>query len=823
MTVTGEDLDLINKKFSGKEAEKLYGAGLLFNCRQNSGSRIIMDTAFIGEQWVIPNNPETPFIYTGYEKAFGKYADSIIKAKNTVEVITVISKFPNMPRHIYFYVVRDMITGVYDIIDVCHYESYAECHGHIKPQSNGDLFQPGMIIPKDTILAKAPTIDEYGNYRIGKNVNMCFASWPEVEEDQYLMRKGFAKEFTYTQIEKHGKTYNRNDIGINRYGKNGSYKMFPDIGEEVEDGIICSTRQINYTFAASELTEEALKRDLDSDSATPGRGKIIDIDVYVNDEKELENNPNRSQIIYYWMLSKHYHQTIVNELGKIVNNKKNRYSELLKDRYQRSLMLINGDINLANNNGVFEFAYVEFTTAYEACMTDGSKITDRSASKGVCKLIDDEMMPRDKYGNVADIVESPPGIVGRANVSQTYEPELNYIAFFVRKNMAEAASKGIDIQYGIYYEFMKYVDIDNADSNKAWFYSLSEIDKSEFIADIIINGIYIRQSPMFGNVTYEMICYLYDKYDIHPDKVRVQREIKKHGFNKDMLAKVKNKEFSFFFNNKGEIINKYFLPEDVNSEENKQKAREFFGDDEYIYSDEYVTKGENEDSEYLIKDTGNGKTKALMPVKDKTIDEMINENWHDDTTYLVGETEDTIKLSFLTQEPLIIAPKYFVILKHVPEGKLSARYIGSTSPTGLPNKTGKTESNGPISGTPIKYGEMELFNALIRVDPLIVYRNLSVMSKNPALRAKLFNILLFDNPLSYHNIPVPITDVCNDIPAKVFEAYLFCLGLEVIDTEEPDIYSVFDEYDDLTDEQLDEIMRRQYLLYPPTQINRIEG
>src|SRR5574344_2245185 len=130
MSVSKEDLDFLNERFSGDEADKMFSAGLLFDTRQSSGSRLIMSSAFIGEQWVIPKDPGFPFIYTGYENSFGKYADSITKSEATVKVIDVISKFMNMPRHIYFYVVQNILTGVYDVIEIQHYESYAETHGY---------------------------------------------------------------------------------------------------------------------------------------------------------------------------------------------------------------------------------------------------------------------------------------------------------------------------------------------------------------------------------------------------------------------------------------------------------------------------------------------------------------------------------------------------------------------------------------------------------------------------------------------------------------------------------------------------------------------
>ena len=106
MSVEKEDLEMLNKKFGNTKEnpdnwDKIYCAGRLFNTTKNSGARLIMSSAF-QEQCININNPNFPFIYTGSENAFGRYADSITRAENTVRVIAVISKFPTLPRHIYY-------------------------------------------------------------------------------------------------------------------------------------------------------------------------------------------------------------------------------------------------------------------------------------------------------------------------------------------------------------------------------------------------------------------------------------------------------------------------------------------------------------------------------------------------------------------------------------------------------------------------------------------------------------------------------------------------------------------------------------------------
>ena len=69
MSVEKEELEALNEKFSNTPDkpdnwDRIYCAGLLFDTTKNSGSRLIMSSAF-QEQCVILNNPEFPcWIYS---------------------------------------------------------------------------------------------------------------------------------------------------------------------------------------------------------------------------------------------------------------------------------------------------------------------------------------------------------------------------------------------------------------------------------------------------------------------------------------------------------------------------------------------------------------------------------------------------------------------------------------------------------------------------------------------------------------------------------------------------------------------------------------
>ena len=62
MSVSKEELEALNNNFKGEDASKMYASGLLFDTQHNSGARLILASSYVGEQWIIPVNPDFPLI-----------------------------------------------------------------------------------------------------------------------------------------------------------------------------------------------------------------------------------------------------------------------------------------------------------------------------------------------------------------------------------------------------------------------------------------------------------------------------------------------------------------------------------------------------------------------------------------------------------------------------------------------------------------------------------------------------------------------------------------------------------------------------------------
>lgn len=755
MGVTHEQLENIAQKYRGDKASDVM-AGLNFTIPQkDSGSRCHMVTSHL-EQMVMLCDPETPRVFTGYEQPYGQYTDSYKKAEHPLRVVDVLDKFPFKPRWAYLYVVQDMTTGIYDVVEVNHVEKLSEMHGYIRPMTYGDVWLPGTVIPPGSYIYRSENHDNYENYRYGVNAKVCYISVPEVEEDAVVVSRSFANRVRYNNVEEVSILLNANDVLLNLYGDQDTYKCFPDIGEEVKDGILAGRRKYEHRNVASELTRAALRRTRMNDTIFKGDGFVVDIELYVNNTEEIVA-PHRKQLFVYYTMLKTYHENVKRALGKIIHSKQgtNNYTFLLKNMYQRSKDYLDTDQKYNASSGVFEFAYLKILTSSVKCLQEGSKITDRHGGKGViARVLEDDMMPIDEYGVRAEVILSPPGVVSRANIGQSYEHEINFIADHVVRLMK--GSNSLDKKYRLLQKFLNEVQAREGLSFKAYWDSLSIAKKAEVIAEVEAKGIFVHQAPFGDNLKYEGLKALYKTWDVKPTRLRMRRE-----FRDNATARFLKRQ-------------SLKAPEVVQTmEPHLDYSVTPFKEDEFEEEDGYVfPKG------YYIPNPNGGD--PIFEVE-PDISWIHKESAGAEVSAYINEKGSLVR-EYVSQRPVIIAEKYIIVLKHVPDGKFSARALGSTNPLGLPNKTSKTELGGSHSTTPIRCGEMELHNMMIRVDPEMVHRHIATVATNPALRMKLAEMLITQDPFKPHDLPVISEHIENDIPAKELQAFAFCIGFEIDQT-----------------------------------------
>lgn len=765
-----EDMEKLDQTFSGKKIEKALTILNMTFPNKTSGNRAQMFSAHV-EQMNMLNNPEHPRVYTGYENRFGEYADNHKFAEESYEIVGVVEKnYGARNRFAYVYILKNLITNEYSVYENIHYEKLSEVHGYIKPYVQADFLKKGSIIPKGTLISTTNNFDEYGNYNYGINAKVAYMSLPETEEDGQVYSESFVKRNTFCMINKISITLNIGDCLLNMYGDYENYKSFPDVGEEVKDGILLVKRRVNNFNISSELTSDSCMRPMINDQWYYGEGELIDVIIHVNNQEELMKNKHREQLLKYYTIQYNYYKEVLKIIEPIIKDRKNKCSFKMKHLYEQASDYVENfslnsekktKIKFSSNTGVFEFAHITFVLAKTASLSYGYKMTDRFGGKGVCCAIwPDDRMPVDEYGNRADVILSPPGIVARLNIGQNFEHEINYISEILRKRMLFMKR---DEAFELLSSYISDIDLVQGKQLKEYYYNLSEENKDKFIEETKTKGIFVQQPP-FHNISFEQLEYIYNKYNIKVSNVRIKRTFPNSRTTHKMpikVEKLEDEELQFIM-----AVPHRLDPNNIpNPHYPKEKISDGYMFDDFIY----IPDGEG--GYDVIDRTTKDIYKNIISNAD------LYRRIYDRNVGVSVDERGQLVREYITKRPVIISDKYMILLKHNPESKMIVRSLGSVNHLGLPQRTVRSSNIGPYSTTPIKFGEMELNNMLIRVHPALAHRFISTMATNIDLRTRLVSMLLEEDPFEAHDLDIKSEDIVDDIPGVVLDALLFSVGL----------------------------------------------
>lgn len=825
--ITEEEMKYLIDKYSGEQVNKLFTTGLLTHPFESSGPRLHMFSVHYA-QHIMLKNPETPRTFTGWENQFGKYLNSFYKSEKNWEIVAKIVRHQSFPEIAYLLVVREIGTNNYDIIKVSHYEKLSDQHGYLRPFSYMDDKVPGNTIRPGEFVYKANSLDEFGNYRYGRNYKVAYLLIPEVKDDAIVMSETAAKNTTFDLITKTELVINKNDILLNIYGDLKNYKSFPVVGEEVSDkGILIATRKMDKKNLSADFTDMALTNIYYTDNKFGAHGKVVDIDIKVNDVEELQKDLHRQQLFEVYNDQFRYNQEIVNVLQGIVNDKKNRTSDKLDNVLYNARNYISPNVKYSSNSN-FEFAHITIYTCETQTLTQAMKTTNRCGGKAVVSHIwPDEMMPVDEYGRRADVIASANGIIGRANIQQVFEQHINFTSDMIEEKMkkAQTPEKAIEIQNS----YFKYMSPKWGEYNEKADTYRSKKEREEYLDALYKskNGLYVYDPPAFGAIGWDLIKNISKKFKIQPSKVKMCKQYKVTpeiaalydttetiNFVKDFMENytfdtstnvVKKKEGKKTVLGLEKSFNEYTVDDARNQKKNtlKLSAKDYKENswvDDYVWSDDeigYEDIGNAKDDESDLVHYINT-IQELEGQFEK--DDFIMNQCKDKSSFDTSKSkvyrlnEDTIVREFVSKHPIVIGDVYLMILKQLPSAAFSVRSLGSMTPLGLPNKSAKkVEVGKPYGDTANQFSEMDNTDLKNLVDPKKVSRFLAVQSTDPQMRSECAEMLLFGDPTRLHDLPYDDDTIdCDTIPARQLVAYLSAIGLEVGDINEEDPYEFLD-------------------------------
>lgn len=398
---------------------------------------------------------------TGTERKFGKYTFSI-KAPCDMQVVKVIPKYrPGIGKNTInenpysLLVYEDLNTKEIGVIELIPNSISTD----VKHQHFGFVYKykqnvmknlvSGAIIPKDTIIADSPNVDEVGNYCLGVEAQVALMGVPGVIEDGIIVSESFLKKIQTKGLEKRIVQWGKSHYPLNLYGKGDKYKPFPDIGERVrDDGLMFSLRSYDDALAPVEMSKSALENtDYVFDKLVYGipNAKVVDVDVYFNGDKVPATPVGmEEQVDKYYQNLKEYHKSVLEVYNSLFMKRRDNlkitpeFHRMVVESHSYLESIDNPILSKFNNKAAkrgvkklhrrkdIDEWRVEITLEYDIVPNIGFKGTDEHASKGViCGVWKDEDMPTDIDGNRAEVIMDADSTIKRMNIGRLYEQYLN--------------------------------------------------------------------------------------------------------------------------------------------------------------------------------------------------------------------------------------------------------------------------------------------------------------------------------------------------------------------------------------------------------------
>ena len=514
--------------------EHMLGRSLLQPfCNTNSGSRKLMHSTHL-EQRLPLLNPEVPFVQAGYENEFGKYASSFYEADDDYVILAKIQKFPNKPNQHYYLITQNISTGELGLIEKIDYEFITESYGFLYDNSILDQLKPidldsltplnedscniyeDNFIRKGSVYKKSFAYDEYNNRQDGVNLLTAYISTTKNTEDSVIISESAAKKLASPLIKPVTIIINENDILLNIYGDNINYKSFPDIGEEVANGILTAVRREKKEESLFTHSFNRLSDFLVSDDKFMVSGKVIDIDVYCNNPETINTSLYNTQIKQYNDNKLRYMNEVVSVVKNIqdANNNELKMSYELQKFLYESNNILNG-MQYINDNKPFTGTILKITVLEENQIKVGDKVSDRHGGKGVVSYIypDDQMPIIKERREPVDIIFNSCTCVGRLNPGQMFELSTTFIGKrlidYILLDVLD-----IDSSLDLIREYMELTGTQMSEciENILDPYN-SYIDKESYLNSIINdNGIIVSLEPISNSMTIDQLGKIYEEF-----------------------------------------------------------------------------------------------------------------------------------------------------------------------------------------------------------------------------------------------------------------------------------------------------------------------
>lgn len=489
--------------------EHMLGKGLLQPCNNtNTGARKIMHS--VHRDHVFPLiNGEKAILETGYEIRFGDYSSSVTSTDSDYKVVNKISKFSFSPNHHYWIIVEDTRAKRLDIIERISYQHISESYGFLFNNTYIDSVQIGSMIPKDTIVQKSLAFDEYNNRKDGCNFNVCYMALDQNMEDSVIISDVAASKLTSPLIKKVSITINENNIPLNIYGTENTYKCIPDIGEKIKDSILITLRKEKKEEMIYAESVERLRTPMMSDEKKILSGTVIDVDIRCNNPNNLDAYHNSQFKLYYNELMRMSQEIVSAVTPYVMNNYEISYD--LKKLYANSKRILNHDMFI--DKKPFSNIILEVTVLEELPLQEGDKTSNRFGGKGiVSKITQQKLMPRFDNDQYVDVILNSSTMYGRENPGQIFELHITHVGGQIIRYIEEA-NCSVEEAFKLILEYINIIVPEQAEELSNTIKEFNHEELRFFLESFITDkAIDISSRPISDSFDIDRLCKLYESF-----------------------------------------------------------------------------------------------------------------------------------------------------------------------------------------------------------------------------------------------------------------------------------------------------------------------
>lgn len=406
-------------------------------------------------------------ILSGSEKEYGKYVFNK-KLNYPCRIVKVLPKYPvgigsgsvsNSTAATVL--VEHESTRELDYIQLHDYHSLHQSYGYRfrKMPACRNLVENTMFTQPETILYQTPGVTDSGIYTYGRETNVAFMSLDGIIEDGVIASDEWCEQATFTAVKTAVASGGSKFVFLNLYGDDRNYQCFPEHGERVADhGVLIAMRRIDDDTALIDMSPKALRKiDYAFDKliyAEPG-AVVTDVTVWHDPASRSPKSPcgTATQLQRYHTKTMEYFSNVEREYHRYLKERGDglRISPKLHGLVREAkARLMNTKAGSSKNKLAYTYRKaplddyrVEIQYSYEVTPTIGFKVTGCHGDKGViCGKWPKANMPRDEFGNVADMVMDGDSTTKRMNTGRVYEQYINIAGRHVRERLRELMPLG---------------------------------------------------------------------------------------------------------------------------------------------------------------------------------------------------------------------------------------------------------------------------------------------------------------------------------------------------------------------------------------------